>query len=75
MRLEALIFISALQLATCVAAEANPAVNITWLKNNKPLLADGNGTSFFFLVIWSELYSDVYSCGFTVGFLCCLFPA
>lgn len=44
---QALIFICALQLATCVAADANPAVNITWLKNNQPLLADGNGMSFF----------------------------
>lgn len=47
----ALIFISVLQLATCVAVEANPAVNITWLKDNKPLLADGDGASFLFLVV------------------------
>ncbi|XP_011606795.2 neurolin-b isoform X2 [Takifugu rubripes] len=33
------------KLATCVAAEANPAANITWLKNNTPLVADGDGTS------------------------------
>ncbi|XP_029027792.1 CD166 antigen homolog isoform X2 [Betta splendens] len=29
------------KLGTCVAQEANPAANITWLKNNKPLVADG----------------------------------
>lgn len=29
------------KLGKCVAENANPAVNITWLKNNKPLLADG----------------------------------
>lgn len=33
------------KLATCVAVEANPAVNITWLKDDKPLLADGDGVS------------------------------
>uniref|UniRef100_H3DFG9 Activated leukocyte cell adhesion molecule b n=1 Tax=Tetraodon nigroviridis TaxID=99883 RepID=H3DFG9_TETNG len=32
------------KLATCAAAEANPAVNITWLRNNKPLV-EGNGIS------------------------------
>lgn len=31
------------QLGTCVAADANPAANITWLKNNKPLVDGGNG--------------------------------
>ena len=31
------------QLGTCVAQDANPAANITWLKNNKPLVADGKG--------------------------------
>lgn len=31
------------KLGKCVAEDANPAVNITWLKNNKPLLADGQG--------------------------------
>lgn len=30
------------KLGTCVANEANPAANITWLKNNKPLVADGD---------------------------------
>lgn len=33
------------KLATCVAQDANPAANITWLKNNKPLVADGKGIS------------------------------
>lgn len=33
------------KLGTCVAREANPAANITWLKNNKPLVADGKGIS------------------------------
>ncbi|KAM6933209.1 CD166 antigen homolog A-like isoform 2-T2 [Xenentodon cancila] len=28
-------------LGTCVAPDANPAANITWLKNSKPLVADG----------------------------------
>ncbi|KAM7412942.1 hypothetical protein PAMA_020367 [Pampus argenteus] len=32
-------------LGTCVARDANPAVNITWLKNGKPLVADGKGIS------------------------------
>lgn len=31
------------QLGTCVAQDANPAANITWLKDNKPLVADGKG--------------------------------
>lgn len=31
------------KLGKCIAENANPAVNITWLKNNKPLLADGQG--------------------------------
>lgn len=31
------------QLGTCVSQDANPAANITWLKNNKPLVADGKG--------------------------------
>lgn len=31
------------KLGKCVAENTNPAVNITWLKNNKPLLADGQG--------------------------------
>ncbi|XP_061575507.1 CD166 antigen homolog isoform X2 [Cololabis saira] len=29
------------KLGTCVARDANPAANITWLKNSKPLVADG----------------------------------
>ncbi|XP_072320277.1 CD166 antigen homolog isoform X2 [Eucyclogobius newberryi] len=29
------------KLGKCVAQDANPAVNITWLKNNKPLQQDG----------------------------------
>ncbi|XP_070827025.1 CD166 antigen homolog A-like isoform X1 [Chaetodon trifascialis] len=33
------------KLGTCVAEAANPAANITWLKNNKPLVADGRGIS------------------------------
>ncbi|XP_056231117.1 CD166 antigen homolog A-like isoform X1 [Seriola aureovittata] len=33
------------KLGTCVAQDANPAANITWLKNNKPLVADGKGIS------------------------------
>lgn len=33
------------KLGTCVAQAANPAANITWLKNNKPLVADGKGIS------------------------------
>lgn len=33
------------KLGKCAARDANPAANITWLKNNKPLLADGNGIS------------------------------
>lgn len=31
------------QLGKCVARDANPAANITWLRNNKPLVADGKG--------------------------------
>lgn len=31
------------KLGKCIAKDANPAVNITWLKNNKVLLADGQG--------------------------------
>lgn len=34
------------QLGKCVAQDASPAVDITWLKNNKPLLADGKGIVF-----------------------------
>lgn len=33
------------KLGKCVAQDASPAVDITWLKNNKPLLADGKGIS------------------------------
>ncbi|XP_008289743.1 CD166 antigen homolog [Stegastes partitus] len=33
------------KLGTCVAKDASPAANITWLKNNKPLVADGKGIS------------------------------
>lgn len=33
------------KLGKCVAQDANPAVNITWLKNNKPLQAGGKGIS------------------------------
>jgi len=33
------------KLGTCVAQDANPAANITWLKNNKPLVTDGKGIS------------------------------
>lgn len=33
------------KLGTCVAAEANPAASITWLRNNKPLAADEKGIS------------------------------
>ncbi|XP_054478037.1 CD166 antigen homolog isoform X2 [Anoplopoma fimbria] len=33
------------KLGTCVAKDSNPAVNITWLKNNVPLVADGKGIS------------------------------
>ncbi|XP_068173352.1 CD166 antigen homolog isoform X2 [Antennarius striatus] len=33
------------KLGTCIASNANPAANITWLKNNKPLVADGKGIS------------------------------
>ncbi|XP_020784396.1 CD166 antigen homolog A-like [Boleophthalmus pectinirostris] len=29
------------KLGKCIAEDSNPAVNITWLKNNKPLLQDG----------------------------------
>lgn len=31
------------QLGKCVAQDASPAANITWLKNNVPLVADGKG--------------------------------
>ncbi|KAM4590302.1 CD166 antigen homolog A-like [Fundulus diaphanus] len=30
------------KLGTCIANNASPAANIIWLKNNKPLLSDGN---------------------------------
>lgn len=33
------------KLGTCVAREANPALEIMWLKNNQPLVADGEGIS------------------------------
>lgn len=33
------------KLGTCVAPDANPAANITWFKNNEPLVADGKGIS------------------------------
>ncbi|XP_074498400.1 CD166 antigen homolog A-like isoform X1 [Sebastes fasciatus] len=33
------------KLGTCFAEDANPAANITWLKNNRPLVADGKGIS------------------------------
>ncbi|XP_070685207.1 CD166 antigen homolog A-like [Pempheris klunzingeri] len=33
------------KLGACVAEDANPAANITWLKNKKPLVADGKGIS------------------------------
>lgn len=55
------------QLATCVAAEANPPANITWLKNNKPLVVDGDGMSFF-RVSWSELPCDFSCLVFSVFF-------
>lgn len=31
------------KLGKCVAEDANPAVNITWLRDDKPLLPDGQG--------------------------------
>ncbi|XP_063763577.1 CD166 antigen homolog isoform X2 [Eleginops maclovinus] len=33
------------KLGKCVAKDSNPAANIIWLKNKKPLLADGKGIS------------------------------
>uniref|UniRef100_UPI0037E81F25 CD166 antigen homolog A-like isoform X2 n=1 Tax=Semicossyphus pulcher TaxID=241346 RepID=UPI0037E81F25 len=39
------------KLGTCLAKDANPAANITWLKNNKPLVADGKGVSIQALVL------------------------
>ncbi|XP_051933466.1 CD166 antigen homolog A-like isoform X2 [Hippocampus zosterae] len=33
------------KLATCITKDANPAANITWLKNNKPLVDGGKGVS------------------------------
>ncbi|KAM9811395.1 CD166 antigen homolog A-like isoform X1 [Syngnathus typhle] len=33
------------KLATCVAKDANPAANVTWVKNNKPLADGGKGVS------------------------------
>ncbi|XP_057695957.1 CD166 antigen homolog A-like isoform X1 [Corythoichthys intestinalis] len=33
------------KLATCVAKDTNPAVNITWMRNNKPLVDSGKGVS------------------------------
>ncbi|XP_053177192.1 CD166 antigen homolog A-like [Scomber japonicus] len=33
------------KLGTCVAQDAHPAANISWLKNNKPLESDGKGIS------------------------------
>ncbi|XP_037533496.1 CD166 antigen homolog A [Nematolebias whitei] len=33
------------KLGKCVARDANPAANITWLRNNKTLVADGKGIS------------------------------
>ncbi|XP_019114866.1 CD166 antigen homolog isoform X2 [Larimichthys crocea] len=33
------------KLGKCVAQDASPAANITWLKNNVPLVADGKGIS------------------------------
>ncbi|KAG7465564.1 CD166 antigen-like A-like isoform X1 [Solea senegalensis] len=34
-----------MKLGTCVAKDAHPAANITWLKNNKPLESDGKRVS------------------------------
>lgn len=42
------IFSCVLQLGTCFAEDANPAANITWLKNNRPLVADGKGVYSLF---------------------------
>ncbi|CAN9510960.1 unnamed protein product [Ophioblennius macclurei] len=33
------------KLGKCAAKDTNPAANITWLKNNKPLMADGSRIS------------------------------
>ncbi|XP_053729305.1 CD166 antigen homolog isoform X2 [Synchiropus splendidus] len=33
------------KLGTCVVKDANPPAKVTWLKNNKPLVADGRGIS------------------------------
>ncbi|XP_077422536.1 CD166 antigen homolog A-like isoform X2 [Vanacampus margaritifer] len=33
------------KLATCVVKDSNPAANITWMKNNKPLADGGKGVS------------------------------
>lgn len=38
-----LLMYSGSQLGTCVVADANPAANITWLRNNKPLVDGGDG--------------------------------
>uniref|UniRef100_A0A672ZD87 CD166 antigen homolog n=1 Tax=Sphaeramia orbicularis TaxID=375764 RepID=A0A672ZD87_9TELE len=38
-------FLFFFQLGECVAHNANPPANITWLKNNKILVADGKGIS------------------------------
>lgn len=39
------------KVGTCVAKDANPASDITWLKNNKPLVHDGKGISISASVI------------------------
>lgn len=39
------------KLGTCVAQDANPAANITWLKNNNPLVDDGKGISIHTAVL------------------------
>uniref|UniRef100_A0A3Q3QQA4 Ig-like domain-containing protein n=1 Tax=Monopterus albus TaxID=43700 RepID=A0A3Q3QQA4_MONAL len=43
------------KLGTCVAEDANPPANITWLKNNRPLVADGKRVSIQAKVQVSDL--------------------
>ncbi|XP_057684872.1 CD166 antigen homolog A-like isoform X2 [Corythoichthys intestinalis] len=55
------------KLATCVAKDANPAANITWMRNKKPLVDGGKGVSIRASVLVDPV-SGLSSTSSTLGY-------